>query len=101
MTQLKDQYYQTHIFICTNQKESGKCCGQKIVAKELLEKLKTLVKEIGVGGQNGIRISQSGCLGRCNEGPCAVIYPQGKWFNLLEQKDEFLQFTDKIIKISS
>lgn len=28
-----------------------------------------------------------GCLGRCSEGPVAVLYPEGRWFNLLSDKD--------------
>jgi len=26
-------------------------------------------------------------LGRCSEGPAAVSYPEGKWYNLYEKDD--------------
>ena len=88
MSHLTDNFYKTHIFICTNIKETGKCCGNEAIAKETLSQLKSYVKENNLGGENGVRISQSGCLGRCDEGPCAVIYPQGKWLNL--NKDDVI-----------
>ena len=30
----------------------------------------------------GARISTSGCMGRCEEGPVAVLYPEEKWFKI-------------------
>ena len=57
------------------------------IAKELLSKLKKELKESGLDGEDKIRISSSGCLGRCSEGPAAVSYPEGKWYNLYEKDD--------------
>ncbi len=31
-------------------------------------------------GPGKIRVSKSGCLGRCSSGPCIVIYPEGIWY---------------------
>ncbi len=95
MSSLKSRFYNTHIFICTNVKETGKCCGKEPIAKELLSKLKKDVKDLGLNGEGKIRISSSGCLGRCNEGPVAVSYPEGKWYNLYEDNDvkELMQIT--------
>lgn len=87
MSSLKNNYYKNHIFICTNVKEIGKCCGKEPIAKELLSKLKKDVKENGLGGESKIRISSSGCMGKCNEGPVAVSYPDGKWYNISEKED--------------
>ena len=87
MGSLKNRFYKTHIFICTNIKEVGKCCGKEPIAKELLSKLKKELKESGLDGEDKIRISSSGCLGRCSEGPAAVSYPEGKWYNLYEKDD--------------
>ncbi|MEI6187679.1 MAG: hypothetical protein WCP46_04155, partial [Alphaproteobacteria bacterium] len=66
MGSLKNRFYKTHIFICTNIKEVGKCCGKEPIAKELLSKLKKELKESGLDGEDKIRISSSGCLGRCS-----------------------------------
>ncbi len=32
-------------------------------------------------GSGKIRVSKSGCLGRCSLGPCMVVYPEGIWYN--------------------
>lgn len=31
-------------------------------------------------GPGKVRVSKSGCLGRCSSGPCIVIYPEGVWY---------------------
>jgi (2Fe-2S) ferredoxin len=36
--------------------------------------------ELDLHGPGKIRVSKSGCLGRCAEGPCIVIYPEGLWY---------------------
>jgi (2Fe-2S) ferredoxin len=87
MNSLKNNYYKTHIFICTNVKESGKCCGKEPIAKQTVSQLKKQVKELDVGGEGNIRISSSGCMGRCSEGPVAVSYPTATWYNLLSSDD--------------
>jgi (2Fe-2S) ferredoxin len=38
-------------------------------------------------GPNKIRVSASGCLGRCKLGPCVVIYPENKWFTYQNRSD--------------
>lgn len=83
----KDNYYQKHIFICTNQKEKGKCCGQNPMSQETIDLLKKQVKELSLNKEGGVRISASGCLGRCSEGPVAVSYPEGRWFYLSSDED--------------
>ena len=39
-----------------------------------------------------IRINKSGCLGKCSQGPCLVIYPKQEWkFNLeIEDGEEII-----------
>jgi (2Fe-2S) ferredoxin len=38
-------------------------------------------------GPGKIRVSKSGCLGRCNSGPCIVIYPEGIWYSYSSFED--------------
>lgn len=49
--------------------------------------------------QSHFGFTVSGCLGRCGEGPCLVIYPSGIWcrFDSREDIDEILEAfaTDK------
>lgn len=76
-----EMYYQKHVFICTNQKESPKTCCANADAKEAFKHIKERVSALGLVGSCNIRISQSGCLGRCALGPCVVIYPEGRWYS--------------------
>lgn len=72
--------YKKHLFICTNQKKDGKVCCANKGGVPYFEYLKTKLKSLGLHGPGKIRVSQSGCLGRCGEGPCIVIYPEGIWY---------------------
>lgn len=74
-----------HVFVCTNEKK-GESCGEKGGAK-LRSRVKDLSKE-HPEWKGQVRINSSGCLGRCEEGIVAVVYPQGKWLTGLESKDE-------------
>ncbi len=73
-------YYSKHIFFCLNQREAGKQCCQNADAKAMCEYTKAKVRELGLSIAGGIRVNQSGCLGRCSEGPVLVIYPEGIWY---------------------
>lgn len=72
-------YYKRHMFICTNSREDGMCC-QQYSAKEKRSEVKKYVKELGLTGQSKLRINTAGCLDRCDEGPVAVVYPEGVWY---------------------
>lgn len=73
-------YYTQHIFICTNQKAAGKQCCANSGGEEFFTYLKSRLIELGIYGPGRIRVSKSGCLGRCGSGPCLVIYPEGIWY---------------------
>lgn len=76
--------YDKHVFLCTNLRADGnKSCGMAGAA-QLLGYTKRLVS--GAGPTPGIRISSSGCLGRCNHGPVLVIYPDNLWFAYQTEK---------------
>ena len=34
-----------------------------------------------------MRINQAGCLDRCEEGPCVVVYPEAVWYTYVDQSD--------------
>ena len=42
--------------------------------------MKLKLKEQALHGAGQFRVSKSGCLGRCSEGPSIVIYPEGVWY---------------------
>lgn len=75
-----DSHYSKHVFICTNQKDPGKQCCAHSGGKLYFSYLKTRLKDLDRHGPGKIRVSQSGCLGRCGLGPCIAIYPEGLWY---------------------
>ncbi len=86
MTENK-QHFGQHLFICMNQRDDGReCCAEK-GAHAAQQHLKTRVKELGLNRGDNVRINQSGCLGRCEEGPVLVIYPQGTWYTYIDNAD--------------
>lgn len=91
---MKNLYYKYHIFICTNQKIEGKCCGNEQIVFDLVKQLKSYLRDLNFTGCGGVRVSTSGCMGRCMEGPIAVIYPEGQWYriNIDEEKEAFFKF---------
>jgi (2Fe-2S) ferredoxin len=80
-------YYRKHVFLCTNQKAAGKQCCANIGSEQFFDYMKAKLKEHGLHGPDKIRVSKSACLGRCEQGPCIVIYPEGIWFTYATKAD--------------
>ena len=74
-------YYTKHIFICTNQKIAGKQCCANSGGEPFFDYLKMKLREVDLHGPGKFRVSKSGCLGRCTDGPALVIYPEGVWYS--------------------
>lgn len=75
----------SHLFVCTNMPETKGRCGHlnsEAMRRELKERCK------GQEWGKDVRINASGCLGHCERGIAAVLYPQGEWFFDLTNKDE-------------
>lgn len=82
-------YYERHVFFCCNQRDAADargCCNAK-GASELRDYAKSRVKELGLAGAGKVRINQAGCLDRCAEGPCAVVYPDAVWYTYVDRGD--------------
>lgn len=79
-------FYRLHVFACVNERpeghKRGSCSARGAVA--LRNQLKALAKEAGL---SDVRINQSGCLDRCELGPCIVVYPDGVWYRLGSEAD--------------
>lgn len=73
--------------MCLNRKVSGSFCAQHNKIQELFEYAKNKLHVINQIGKGKIRISSSGCMGRCTEGPVLVIYPDGIWYRYQSQSD--------------
>lgn len=68
-----------HIFLCCDQTKP-KCCDQK-VGMEAWEYLKLRLHELNLDGAGGIYRSKANCLRVCQQGPIAVVYPEGVWYH--------------------
>jgi len=82
-------YYKRHIFFCTNDRGADAerpSCNQCGSAK-MREYAKKRMKELGLTGEGKVRVNQSGCLDRCEEGPIAVVYPEGVWYTYVDEVD--------------
>ena len=84
---MKANYYKKHVFVCTNRKSDGKTCCADGGAEAAFEYIKSCLVDKALHGQGKIRVSKSGCLGRCSAGPCVVVYPEGAWYSYHSQSD--------------
>lgn len=81
-------YYQRHVFFCCNQRDGGErpSCNAK-GASAMRDYAKQRVKELGLAGEGKLRVNQAGCLDRCEEGPCVVVYPEAVWYTYVDRAD--------------
>jgi (2Fe-2S) ferredoxin len=81
------EFYEKHIFFCTNQKEEGKKCCAQADAQAMWQYARECARQEGLTAGNKVRINKAGCLGRCAEGPCLVVYPRGTWYTYKNEAD--------------
>ena len=80
-------YYKKHVFICTNQRDDGRPCCAERGAVAAQKHAKARLKALDMNGAGKIRVNQSGCLDRCEEGPVMVVYPEGVWYTYVDTAD--------------
>jgi (2Fe-2S) ferredoxin len=81
------QYYQQHVFFCTNQRNDGRKCCEDAGASQLRAYAKAKVKSLGKSGKGQVRINTAGCLDRCGQGPVMVVYPNETWYQYQNEAD--------------
>lgn len=42
---------------------------------------------MGLAAPGKVRINMAGCLERCEEGPCLVVYPEAVWYTYVDEDD--------------
>jgi (2Fe-2S) ferredoxin len=79
-------YYDAHLFVCCNRRPDGHPRGSCAArgSEKLRDTMKARAKEMGFGR---VRVNTSGCLDRCELGPCVVIYPEGVWYRVTSPAD--------------
>ena len=71
--------FQRHIFLCADQTEA-KCCPKE-TGLESWDFLKDRLKELKLAGPNPLVFrTKANCLRVCQNGPIAVVYPEGTWY---------------------
>ncbi len=68
-----------HIFLCCDQSQP-KCCN-KIESLVSWHYLKSRLDELGLSQSGDIFRSKVNCLRVCQQGPIAVVYPDGVWYH--------------------
>ena len=98
MTQKKESPFKSHIFVCTNDRKGKKRSCADFDSHRIRKKLKEEISDRGWKGR--VRVSQSGCLGLCAEGPNVMIYPQNVWFSEVSANDmnDILSAVEGILK---
>ena len=80
-------FYQRHVFFCCNQRAPGEACCNNHGSKDLRDYCKDRVKALKLNGHGKVRINSAGCLDRCDQGPCIVVYPEGVWYTYVDKED--------------
>ena len=70
---------QRHIFLCCDQTKPA-CC-LKETGLEAWRYLKKRLDELGLTGPGGVYRTKTNCLRICEQGPIAVVYPEGTWYH--------------------
>ena len=68
-----------HIFLCCDQTKPK--CAPAEVGLESWEYLKRRLAELGLMSGNCIYRTKANCLRVCEQGPIAVVYPEGVWYH--------------------
>ena len=80
-------YYHRHLFFCLNPRDPPEKCCANAGAADMQKYAKDRVKALGLAGEGKVRVNKSGCLDRCEEGPCLVVYPDAVWYTYVDRAD--------------
>ena len=90
-------YFQQHVFICTNQREAGEQCCNNVGGSEAFAYAKDRIGALKKNGPGAIRINKAGCLGRCDQGPVMVVYPEEVWYSFFDKDDVEEIITEQLL----
>lgn len=80
-------YFRHHVFICTNQRAPGEQCCNALGGSDLFAHAKDRIGSLKLNGPGAVRINKAGCLGRCDNGPVLVVYPEETWYTCIDKSD--------------
>lgn len=68
-----------HIFLCSDQTKPKCCTLEDGLAS--WSYLKRRLDELGLARSGGVFRTKANCLRICEQGPIAVVYPEGTWYH--------------------
>jgi (2Fe-2S) ferredoxin len=68
-----------HVFLCCDQ--TRPMCSDREKSLESWEYLKRRLRELELVGEGGVYRTKANCLQICENGPTAVVYPDGTWYH--------------------
>lgn len=84
---LEEKSYHCQVFVCMNERDPehprGSCLHRG--SDRIFRTLKEGIREAGLKGR--IRVSTTGCLDQCEQGPAVVVYPDRTWWQLETEAD--------------
>jgi (2Fe-2S) ferredoxin len=75
--------FKKYLFVCENSRPEGDCCSE--AGANVREKLKSAVKAAGLASK--LRVSRTGCLDSCMQGPNVLLMPDNVWFRRVGEND--------------
>ena len=76
-----------YLFVCTNKMPSDHplgCCHDR-GSREIIKRLEEVLATRGLA--ETVRVSNSGCFAKCENGPNMVVYPDGVWYGHVAPDD--------------
>lgn len=67
-----------HIFLCCDQ-TNPRCCAQDR-GLAAWAYLKQRLRDLGLSERGGVLRTKANCLRICEDGPIALVYPEGAWY---------------------
>jgi (2Fe-2S) ferredoxin len=80
-------YFKHHVFVCTNQRDAGEQCCNSLGGSDMFAYAKERIGALKQNGVGAVRINKAGCLGRCDNGPVMVVYPEETWYSFIDKED--------------
>ncbi len=77
--ELRIQKIRRHIFLCADQTEPK--CSRKEASLKSWRYLKRRLSELGLTEDGSVYRTKANCLRICQQGPIAVVYPDGVWYH--------------------
>lgn len=77
-----------HIFVCTSCRINGQQKGF-CHTKGAVDIVGMFIEEIEDRDlTTEVMVTNTGCFGICNQGPIAVVYPEGVWYGSLSEDED-------------